>query len=136
MTEGMSRSATSTFEVKSWDEKTVNDVDGKLKVTRATVVFAYQGDLVGQSSMEYVMAYREDASATVLGLERVSGQLDGKAGTFVLESRGGYADGTASGALTVVEGSGTGELAGIRGHGKSTATSDGKTAFELEYEIR
>lgn len=131
----MAKSAKSTFEVKNWDEKTVNEVDGKLKVTRASVIFAYQGDLVGESSMEYLMAYREDASATVLGLERVSGRLDGKEGTFVLESRGGYANGTASGDLTIVEGSGTGELAGIRGHGTSTATSDGKTAFELEYEM-
>jgi hypothetical protein len=131
----MAKSAKSTFEVKNWDEKTVSEVDGKLKVTRASVIFAYQGDLVGESSMEYVMAYREDASAAVLGLERVSGRLDGKEGTFVLESRGGYANGTASGDLTIVEGSGTGKLAGIRGHGTSTATSDGKTAFELEYEM-
>ena len=132
----MSKCAKATFEVKSWDEHTVNEVEGTRKVTRATVAFAYQGDLVAESSMEYVMAYREDSSATVLGLERVSGRLDGKAGTFVLESHGSYANGTASGTVTIVEGSGTGELAGVHGHGTSTACSDGKTAFELEYEIR
>jgi Protein of unknown function (DUF3224) len=131
----MAKPAKSTFEVKNWDEKTVNEVDGRLKITRASVVFAYQGDLEGESTMEYVMAYRDDASATVIGVERITGRLGGKAGTFVVESRGGYADGTASGELSVVEGSGTGELAGIRGHGTSTATKDGKTAFELEYEI-
>jgi hypothetical protein len=131
----MSKSAKATFEVKNWDEKTTSEVDGRLKVTRASVVFAYQGDLVAESAMEYVMAYRDDASATVLGLERITGGLDGKSGTFVVESRGGYADGTFRGELTVVEGSGTGELAGIGGHGTSMATSDGKTAFELEYEI-
>jgi hypothetical protein len=131
----MAKPAKSTFEVKNWDEKTVNEVDGRLKITRASVVFAYHGDLEGESAMEYVMAYRDDASATVIGVERITGRLGGKAGTFVVESRGGYADGTASGELSVVEGSGTGELAGIRGHGTSTATKDGKTAFELEYEI-
>jgi hypothetical protein len=132
----MAKPAKSTFEVKNWDEKTVNEVDGRLKITRASVVFAYQGDLEGASAMEYVMAYRDDASATVVGVERITGRLDGKHGTFVLESRGGYADGTFRGDLTVVEASGTGELAGIRGHGTSMATSDGKTAFELDYEIR
>jgi Protein of unknown function (DUF3224) len=131
----MAKPAKSTFEVKNWDEKTVNEVDGRLKITRASVVFAYHGDLEGESAMEYVMAYRDDGSATVIGVERITGRLGGKAGTFVVESRGGYADGTASGELSVVEGSGTGELAGIRGHGTSTATKDGKTAFELEYEI-
>lgn len=131
----MAKSAKATFEVKNWEEKTVNEVDGRLKITRASVAFAYQGDLVAQSAMEYVMAYRDDASATVVGVERITGRLDGKDGSFVLESRGGYADGTASGDLIIVEGSGTGELTGIRGRGTSTATRDGKTALELEYEI-
>src|ERR1700694_1867660 len=131
----MTKQAKSTFEVKNWDEKTVHEVDGRLKVTRASVAFAHHGDLEAESAMEYVMAYRDDGSATVVGLERITGRLDGKVGTFVLESRGGYADGTARGELTVVEGSGTGQLTGIRGHGTSMATRDGKTAFELEYEI-
>jgi len=131
----MSKQAKSTFEVKSWDEKTVDEVDGRLKITRASVVFAHHGDLEAESAMEYLMAYRDDGSATVVGMERITGRLDGKVGTFVVESRGGYADGTARGELTVVEGSGTGQLEGIRGHGTSTATQDGKTAFELEYEI-
>src|SRR3981081_364146 len=132
----MVKSAKATFEVKSWDEKTVNEVDGRLKMTRASVAFAYHGDLVGQSAMEYLMAYADDSSATVVGLERITGRLDGKSGTFVLESRGGYADGTARGEGSVGKGSGTGELTGIQGHGTSMATSDGKSAFELEYEIK
>jgi hypothetical protein len=131
----MAKHAQSTFEVKTWDEKTVHEVDGRLKVTRASVAFAHHGDVEAEGAMEYVMAYRDDGSASVLGLERITGRLDGKTGTFVLESRGGYADGTASGELTIVEGSGTGELAGITGHGTSMATSDGKTAFELDYEL-
>jgi hypothetical protein len=131
----MAKPAKSTFEVKGWDEKTVNEVDGRLKITRASVVFAYHGDLEGESAMEYVMAYGEDGSATVIGLERITGRLNGKQGTFTLQSHGGYANGSARGDVTVVEGSGTGELQGLRGHGTSMATSDGKSAFELEYEI-
>jgi hypothetical protein len=131
----MTKTAKSTFEVKSWDEKTASEVDGRLKITRASVAFAYSGDLKAESAMEYLMAYGDDESATVIGLERVTGQLDSKVGTFVLESHGGYAAGVAKGAVTVVEGSGTGALAGIRGRGTATSTKDGKTAFELEYEL-
>ena len=98
----MAKPAKATFEVKNWDEKTINQVDGRLKITRASVVFAYQGDLAAESAMEYVMAYRDDASATVVGVERITGRLGGKKGTFVVESRGGYADGTFKGDLTVV----------------------------------
>jgi uncharacterized protein DUF3224 len=106
-----------------------------LKITRASVAFAYTGDLQAESAMEYLMAYGDDESATVIGLERVSGQLDGTSGSFVLESRGGYAAGTARGELTIVDGSGTGGLKGIRGRGTSTANKDGTTHFALEYEL-
>ncbi len=131
----MPKPAHATFQVKTWDEKTVNEVDGRLKITRASVVFAYTGDLEAQSAMEYVMAYRDDGSAAVLGVERITGRLHGKAGSFVVESRGGYADGTARGEVTIVKDSGTGDLASIAGHGTAVSTKEGKTAFELEYEI-
>ena len=81
------------------------------------------------------MMYRDDASATVIGLERISGKLGGKAGTFVLEHHGGYADGTASGKATVVAGSGTGALAGLRGQGTTMAKQDGTTALNLDYDF-
>jgi len=131
----MATHARSTFEVKGWDEKTANDVDGQLKLTRATVTFAYHGDLDGAGAMEYLMVYRDDASATVIGLERITGKLGGKEGTFVLEHHGGYAEGTASGTSTIVEGSGTGGLTGLRGQGTATAKQDGTTAFTLDYDF-
>jgi hypothetical protein len=132
---GMALHASSTFEVTGWDEKTYNEVDGRLKLTRSTVTFAYHGDLDGDGAMEYLMMYRDDESATVIGLERISGKLGGKEGTFVLEHHGGYADGTASGTATVVEGSGTGALAGLRGQGTSMAKKDGTTSLSLDYEF-
>ena len=131
----MSTHASSTFEVQGWDEKTYNEVDGRLKLTRSTVTFAYHGDLEGAGAMEYLMMYRDDASATVIGLERITGKLGGKEGTFVLAHHGGYADGTASGQASVVEGSGTGGLEGLRGQGTTMAKQDGTTAFTLDYDF-
>ena len=55
--------ATSTFAVKSWDEHPLSDVDGHAKITRASVVFAYHGDLEGEGSVEYLMAYRDKGSS-------------------------------------------------------------------------
>ena len=131
----MATHAQATFEVKTWDENTYNEVDARLKLTRSSVVFAYRGDLEGESRMEYLMMYRDDGSATAIGLERITGRLGGKAGTFVLESHGGYADGTATGEINVVPGSGTGELEGLRGSGTAVAKKDGSTAFSLDYEL-
>lgn len=131
----MTKHANSTFEVKKWDEQTLNEVDGHLKITRASVAFAYHGELEAESAMEYLMLYRDDSSATVIGLERVSGRLDGKSGSFAIEYRGGYENGTATGELTVVPGSGTGELEGVRGRGKAVAGKDGTTSFTLDYDF-
>ena len=131
----MTQHATSTFEVKRWDEQTLNDVDGQLKMTRASVGFAYHGDLEGESAMEYLMLYRSDSSATAIGLERISGRLNGRSGSFAVESRGGYEDGTATGEFGVVPGSGTGELEGLSGHGKAVSKQDGTTSFTLDYDL-
>lgn len=69
----MSTHATSTFEIKNWDEQTCSEVDGHVKLTRADVAFSYTGDLEGTSAMQYLMVYRDDATASVIGLERVTG---------------------------------------------------------------
>lgn len=131
----MSTHATSKFEVKSWDEKTYDELDGRLKLTRSTVSFAYHGDLEGLGAMEYLMLYRDDGSAAVIGLERFSGKLGGKDGTFVLEHRGGYANGTATTEVAVIEGSATGALTSLRGQGTAISKQDGTTSFTLEYDL-
>jgi hypothetical protein len=127
--------AHSTFQVKSWDEQTISEVEGHLKITEAKVAFSYSGDLEGNSEMRYLMLYRDDATAAVIGLERIIGKLGGRSGSFAVEYHGGYADGTASGDLDVVEGSATGELEGLRGRGTAVARKDGATEFTLNYEL-
>src|SRR5262249_37706563 len=120
---------------RSWAEETSSEVDGHLKITHAKVTFGYSGDLEGEGAMKYLMLYRDDASAAVIGLERISGTLCGKRGTFVLEHHVGYADGTASGEFDVVEGSASDELVGLRGHGSAVAHKDGTTAFSIDFEL-
>jgi hypothetical protein len=127
--------ARSTFEVKGWDEQTSSEVDGHLKITHAKVTFGYSGDLEGEGAMQYLMLYRDDESAAVIGLERITGTLAGHAGSFVLQHRGSYADGVASGEMEVVEGSASGELAGLRGRGTAIARKDGSTEFTLTYTL-
>ena len=129
--------AHSSFEVKKWDEETTSelDKDGRLKVTHAAVEFAYSGDVEGQGAMQYLMLYREDGTACVIGLERITGKLAGRNGSFVLQHHGGFAEGVASGDFDVVDGSGSGDLAGLRGKGKAVARKDGSTEFTLDYQL-
>jgi hypothetical protein len=60
--------------------------------------------------------------------------LDGRAGSFVVEEAGRFEGGLAASTLTIMDGSGTGALAGMRGAGRFHATKDAAMC-ELEYEL-
>jgi hypothetical protein len=64
---------------------------------------------------------------------RVTGKLDGREGSFVLENRGTFDGKAAAGPLTIVPGSGSGELAGLRGGGSAPMGNEAK--FTLDYEL-
>jgi hypothetical protein len=117
----MTTHATATFGVKSWDEKTWDgkphkEVSGA-KLTHAHVVVAYEGDIVGTGTREYLMYYRADGTAAITGLEQIVGSLGGRSGSFVLQNTGSFDGENVRGTVTVVPGSGTGDLRGLRGEG-------------------
>jgi hypothetical protein len=66
------------------------------------------------------------------GLIRFDGKLREKSGSFVLRDHGTFAAGTASSAVEILEGSGTGALQGITGAGNYHADRAGYF-FELDY---
>ena len=105
--------ATGSFTIKSWDEQPFAEVEGAPKLTQARVTTTYTGDLHGEGTSTLVMAY-DGADASYAGYERVVGSLGGRSGSFVLRLAGGFEQGAARTDWTVVEGSGTGELAASR----------------------
>ena len=133
----MSTRAIGTFEVKKWDEKPYSEVEAGPKLTRASVLKTLSGDVEGEATLEYLMVYHADGSATVYGLERVVGKLAGRSGSFVLEHRGNDDGQKATIGWTVVPGSGTGELCGLRGEGGFTAgRNEYPYSFGLDYEFQ
>jgi hypothetical protein len=131
----MKKRATAMFAIKGWDEKPYNEAAGLPKLTRARVTKTFRGDLDGESQLDYLMMYRPDGTADFVGLERVVGRLGGRSGSFVLQRTGAF-DGTlAKESYTVVAGSGTGELAGLRGEGSSAAGHAKENQMTLEYEV-
>jgi hypothetical protein len=131
----MKKSANARFAIKGWDEKPYSEGPGQPKLTRASVTKTYTGDIEGEGQVEYLMMYRSDGSATFVGLERVVGRIDGKAGTFVLQRTGVFEGGQAKESYSVIPGSATGELQGLVGDG-STAVGHGmEHPFTLGYEL-
>jgi hypothetical protein len=132
-TTSMQKQAKATFAIKSWDEKAYNEMDGAPKLTRANVTKSYQGDIEGEGKVEYLMMYRTAGSASFMGLERVTGSVGGRSGSFVLQHTGTFEDGVAKVILSVVPGSGTGDLRGMKGEGGFSVGHQPPYAMTLDY---
>jgi hypothetical protein len=132
----MTERAEGTFTVTAWDESTYEELDGKEKLTKASMTFAYAGDLEATGKSETVMFYREDGTAAYTGLERMVGRIGDRSGSFVLRGEGAFENGAASTTWRVVDGSGSGDLRGLRGTGSAVAASGqpGGT-FTLDYDL-
>ena len=131
----MRKQANATFTIKSWDEKAYEEKEGAPKLTRAGVTKEYKGDIEGEAKVEYLMMYRSAGSASFIGLERVTGSVGGRSGSFVLQHSGTFEEGIAKVTLSVVPGSGTGNLLGMSGEGGFSAGHQPPHAMTLDYSV-
>ena len=131
----MKKTANARFSIKSWDEKPYSEGKDMPKMTRASVDKTFTGDIDGEGHVEYVMMYRSDGTAAFVGLERITGRIAGRNGSFVLQRTGVFEDGQASESYSVVTGSGTGELRSLRGEGTSSVGHAADYPFALNYEL-
>ncbi len=131
----MKKSANARFAIKSWDEKPYSEGPDRPKLTRASVIKTYTGDIDGEGHVEYLMMYRSDGSATFVGLEQIVGQVAGKSGTFVLQRTGIFENGLAKESYSVIPGSATGDLQGLLGDGTSSVGHGMEHPFSLTYEL-
>ena len=131
----MKKSANARFTIKSWDEKPYSEAPDLPRMTRASVVKTFTGDIEGEGQVEYLMMYRSDGTATFVGLERISGRLGGKTGSFVLQRTGAFEGGQAKESYSVIPGSATGDLSGLAGEGSSALGHGTEYPFALTYEL-
>jgi hypothetical protein len=127
--------ANARFAITAWDEKPYSEAADLPKMTRASVTKTLSGDIEGEGRVEYLMVYRVDGTATFVGLERVTGRIGARSGSFVLQRGGVFENGHAKETYTIVPGSGTGELRGLRGEGSSSVGHGMEHPFVLTYEL-
>jgi hypothetical protein len=95
----------------------------------------FHGDLEGSSRGEMLTAGTDvEGSAGYVAIEKVSGVLHGRRGTFVLQHIGTMTRGAPHLVIRVVPDSGTGELAGLSGS-MSITIADGKHSYEFDYTL-
>jgi hypothetical protein len=127
-------SADNTYEVKAWDEKPYDEISKDAKLTRASVTYQFNGRIEGEGHAEYLMAYPGGEDATYVGLLRVIGSVQGRAGSFVAHISGKFTGGVAKDTWTVVEDSGTDDLQGLKGTGHTKASSGQNAEYTFDYE--
>ncbi|MBS0450983.1 MAG: DUF3224 domain-containing protein [Proteobacteria bacterium] len=111
------------------------DVADGVTLGRMSLNKRFDGDLAatGQGQMLTAMTAVQ-GSAGYVAIERVTGTLHGKSGSFVFQHTGTMTRGAQQLSITVVPDSGTGELAGIAGAFRIQII-EGKHFYEFEYEL-
>lgn len=122
MMPAMAVTLTTKMRIASWDETPVEEFDDGSKLTRALVRLSDGADGLTSGSAGMLAYYRPDGTSSFVTVMRLTGILDGRAGSFVLRGEGAFDGTTASGRMTIVAGSGTGGLARISGTCASVST--------------
>jgi hypothetical protein len=126
--------ARGTFEVTMNAEPPHDVVDG-ISLGRVSLDKRWSGALEGTSQAQMIGARTPIAgSAGYVAIERVTGSLAGKRGTFVLQHSGIMTRGAKSLSVTVVPDSGTGELKGLVGR-MDIDIVQGQHYYTFEYDL-
>jgi|SRR5450432_3456891 hypothetical protein len=123
------------FEVKLNPQKADNPEAESAGLSRMSLDKQFQGALEASSKGEMISVMTEvKGSGVYVAIERVSGALNGRRGSFILHHRGVMTRGTPELSVTVVPDSGTGELTGLTGE-MQIRMPDGKHFYDFSYSL-
>lgn len=133
MGEATMHHAEGTFEVKMKPEP-LSEVAGKSMLQRMSIDKVFRGQLEGTSQGEFLASGSADGSGGYVSMEKVTGTLDGRAGSFVLQHSGTMTEKVPEMSVTVVPGSGTEKLVGLHGAMKIIIVG-GKHSYHFDYSL-
>lgn len=125
--------ASGTFDVKLTPRS--GEADEGAWLARMAIDKQYHGDLEATSRGEMLAASTAlQGSAGYVAIERVTGTLQGRRGTFVLQHSGTMARGAPRLVITVVPDSGTDGLSALEGS-LTIRITDGRHFYDFEYTL-
>jgi hypothetical protein len=128
----MTNHATGPFDVKMHPQDD-NAADG---VTRMLLDKQYHGDLEGMAKGQMLTGgMSADKSGVYVAIEKFTGTLQGRSGSFVLHHTGIITRGKPELTILVAPDSGTGQLIGISGKMTINIAADGKHSYDFEYTL-
>jgi hypothetical protein len=130
----VTQTATGPFDVKITHQ---DDNSDDPLLNRMVLDKEYRGDLeaIGKGQM-LTAGTAVKGSGAYVAIEKISGKLKGRRGTFTLQHMGTMNQNKPELTIIVVPDSGTDELAGIGGKMNINIAPDGKHSYELEYTLK
>ncbi|MFZ6645000.1 DUF3224 domain-containing protein [Undibacterium sp. TJN25] len=130
----MTQHISGSFDVKITPQatpgKSADAVPGRMSIDKQ-----FHGELDAHSLGEMLAAMGNvKGSAGYVAIEQVTGTLQGRSGSFVLQHSGTMTRGTPQLTVSVVPDSGAGELTGLEGRMKIDIV-DGKHFYEFDYTL-
>lgn len=127
--------ATGPFEVKLTLQPADDHADGAT-LARRTIDKMFRGDLEATSKGQMLSAAGAvKGSAGYVAIERVTGMLDGRRGSFILQHDATMDRGVPQLLIKVVPDSGTDELTGLRGTMSIDIAPGGAHSYVFEYTL-
>jgi hypothetical protein len=131
----MTTRASGPFDVKLAPLDPYNREEGA-GLSRMSIDKEFKGDLAATSRGEMLaVGTAVKGSAGYVAVERVTGTLHGKRGTFALQHNATMDRGAPALNIIVVPDSGTGELAGLTGTMNIVIADGGKHSYAFDYAI-
>jgi uncharacterized protein DUF3224 len=82
------RYATGAIDVKTYEPTPYDQPAEGPALVRIHVVETFSGDIEGEGIAEFLQTTGGDGEASFVGVERVTGSIGGRSGTFVLQDQG------------------------------------------------
>ena len=122
-------SAKGIFEIDLTLQEDVGSPAGRMLIKKV-----YTGDMNGSGTGQMISKRTEAGTAVYYAIEEFSGSVNGKNGGFTLVHQGQRSKESSSLEVTILGGSGSGELQNISGS-MIIIQDEGGHSYELEYEL-
>ena len=130
----MTTHASGTFDVKLSPQGQADKAEGS-SLGSMTIDKQFHGDLEATAKGQMLVAGTDvKNSAGYVAVERITGTLHGRSGSFALQHSGIMTRGAPQQTITVVPDSGSGELAGLAGS-MTVVIEGGKHSYTFEYTL-
>ena len=129
--------AVAAFDIDAFDQTEPFSQRDGVSLAEGEVQKTFHGDIEGASTVRMLTARCNEGAAGsgYVALEELEAAINGRRGSVVLLHAGTMVNEDQWAVWRIVPGSGTGELAGIRGEGRIDIDSEGRHTFTLEYEL-